>query len=57
MHFDHLDGAPSQVVSQLMLTAYMDNFDYFYVKACYFLLFFDNPEDLLLNNEFLYILL
>lgn len=30
MHFDHLEGAPSQVVSQLMLSAYMDNFDYFY---------------------------
>ncbi|KAJ1429457.1 hypothetical protein B484DRAFT_361726 [Ochromonadaceae sp. CCMP2298] len=30
MHFDHLQDAPSQVVSQLMLSAYMDNFDYFY---------------------------
>jgi hypothetical protein len=30
MHFDHLEGAPSQVVSQLMLSAYTDNFDYFY---------------------------
>jgi hypothetical protein len=29
-HFDHLQDAPSQVVSQLMLSAYMDNFDYFY---------------------------
>jgi hypothetical protein len=30
MHFNHLEGAPTQVVSQLMLTAYVDNFDYFY---------------------------
>ena len=30
MHFDHLEGAPSQVVSQLMLGAYVDNYDYFY---------------------------
>jgi len=30
MHFDHLEGAPSQVVSQLVLTAYADHFDYFY---------------------------
>lgn len=30
MHFDHLEGAPSQVVSQLMLSAYKDDFDYFY---------------------------
>ena len=30
MHFDHLTGAPTQVVSQLMLAAYVDNFDYFY---------------------------
>jgi len=30
MHFDHLEGAPSQIVSQLMLSAYADNFDYFY---------------------------
>eukprot|EP01038_Epipyxis_sp_PR26KG_P018120 gene18120-25474_t len=30
MHFEHLEGLPSQVVSQLMLSAYMDNFDYFY---------------------------
>jgi hypothetical protein len=30
MHFDHLEGAPTQVVSQLMLAAYVDNFDYFY---------------------------
>ena len=30
MHFDHLEGSPSQVVSQLMLKAYDDNFDYFY---------------------------
>lgn len=30
MHFDHLEGAPTQVVSQLMLSAYVDNFDYFY---------------------------
>lgn len=30
LHFDHLEGAPSQVVSQLMLNAYTDNFDYFY---------------------------
>jgi hypothetical protein len=29
-HFDHLQGAPSQVVSQLALAAYQDNFDYFY---------------------------
>lgn len=29
-HFDHLDGAPSQVVSQVMLQAYGDGFDYFY---------------------------
>jgi hypothetical protein len=30
MHFDHLDGAPSQIVSQLVLTAYAEGFDYFY---------------------------
>lgn len=30
MHFDHLEGAPSQVVSQLVLAAYSDQFDYFY---------------------------
>ena len=30
MHFDHLEGAPSQVVSQLVLAAYADQFDYFY---------------------------
>ena len=30
MHFDHLRGSPSQVVSQVMLAAYTDNFDYFY---------------------------
>jgi hypothetical protein len=30
MHFDHLNGAPTQVVSQLITTAYGDNFDYFY---------------------------
>lgn len=30
MHFDHLDGAPSQIVSQLVLTAYAEDFDYFY---------------------------
>ena len=30
MHFDHLEGAPTQVVSQLVLSAYVDNFDYFY---------------------------
>lgn len=30
MHFDHLQGAPSQVVSQLMLAAYVENYDYFY---------------------------
>lgn len=30
MHFDHLQGAPTQVVSQLVLSAYVDNFDYFY---------------------------
>ncbi len=30
MHFEHLTGAPSQVVSQLVLQAYMDDFDYFY---------------------------
>eukprot|EP01036_Dinobryon_divergens_P027179 gene27178-35905_t len=30
MHFDHLEGSPSQVVSQLMLKAYDDKFDYFY---------------------------
>lgn len=35
MHFDHLEGAPSQVVSQLMLSAYMDNFDYFYQVILY----------------------
>ena len=29
-HFDDLTGAPSQVVSQLMLTAYEAGFDYFY---------------------------
>lgn len=30
MHFDHLDGAPTQVVSQLALQAYSDGFEYFY---------------------------
>lgn len=30
MHFEHLEGAPTQVVSQLILAAYVDNFDYFY---------------------------
>eukprot|EP01031_Cornospumella_fuschlensis_P034857 gene34857-42210_t len=30
MHFDHLEGAPSQVVSQLVLTAHSEGFDYFY---------------------------
>lgn len=30
MHFDDLVGAPSQVVSQLMLHAYEEGFDYFY---------------------------
>jgi hypothetical protein len=30
MHFDHLEGAPSQVVSQLVVTAYDEGFDYFY---------------------------
>jgi hypothetical protein len=30
MHFDHLQGAPTQVVSQLILAAYIDSFDYFY---------------------------
>ena len=30
MHFDHLDGAPSQIVSQLVLQAYSEGFDYFY---------------------------
>jgi hypothetical protein len=30
LHFDHLEGAPTQVVSQVVLTAYVDNFDYFY---------------------------
>lgn len=30
MHFDHLEGAPTQVVSQLVLQAYSDMFDYFY---------------------------
>ncbi len=30
MHFDHLEGAPTQIVSQLMLTGYVDSFDYFY---------------------------
>ncbi len=29
-HFDHLQGAPTQVVSQLMLDGYVDGFDYFY---------------------------
>ena len=30
MNFDHLEGAPTQVVSQLVLQAYSDSFDYFY---------------------------
>ncbi len=30
MHFDHLQGAPTQVVSQLMLAGYAEGFDYFY---------------------------
>ena len=30
MHFEDLHGAPSQVVSQLVLSAYSDGFDYFY---------------------------
>lgn len=34
-HFDHLDGAPSQVVSQLVLAAYSDQFDYFYQVIFY----------------------
>lgn len=29
-HFEHLQGSPTQVVSQLVLAAYVDNFDYFY---------------------------
>ena len=29
-HFDHLEGAPTQVVSQLMLEGYADGYDYFY---------------------------
>lgn len=29
-HFEHLQGAPSQIVSQVMLQAYGDGFDYFY---------------------------
>jgi hypothetical protein len=29
-HYDHLVGAPTQIVSQLVLSAYVDNFDYFY---------------------------
>ena len=37
LHFDHLTGAPTQVVSQVTLTAYVDNFDYFYqVLISYF---------------------
>jgi hypothetical protein len=30
MHFEHLEGAPTQVVSQLVLKAYSDGYDYFY---------------------------
>lgn len=30
MHFDHLESAPSQIVSQLVVTAYAEKFDYFY---------------------------
>lgn len=30
MHFDHLQGSPTQVVSQLVLSAYADSYDYFY---------------------------
>ena len=30
LHFDHLAGSPTQVVSQVMLAAYVENFDYFY---------------------------
>ena len=30
MDFEHLTGAPTQIVSQLVLKAYVDNFDYFY---------------------------
>jgi hypothetical protein len=29
-HYEHLEGAPSQVVSQVMLQAYGDGYDYFY---------------------------
>jgi hypothetical protein len=29
-HFEHLEGAPSQVVSQLMLYGYREGFDFFY---------------------------
>jgi len=29
-HFDHLEGSPTQVVSQLMLKAYAEGYDYFY---------------------------
>jgi len=30
MHFEHLEGSPTQVVSNLVLKAYSDGFDYFY---------------------------
>jgi len=30
MHFEHLEGAPTQVVSQLVLKAYSQGYDYFY---------------------------
>jgi hypothetical protein len=30
MHFEHLEGAPTQVVSQLVVKAYAENYDYFY---------------------------
>lgn len=33
-HFEHLEGAPTQIVSQLVLAAYVDNFDYFYQVSC-----------------------
>lgn len=49
MHFEHLEGAPSQVVSQLELTAYSEGFDYFYqvnfeIETLYLLYVYNGKE-------------
>ena len=59
LHFDHLTGAPTQVVSQVTLTAYVDNFDYFYqvIISCvnyffWFLCFIQISSEMLLLFQF-----